>query len=171
MYTDKFNHAKDSWITAIVGALINTLFLVVSTLNLWYFYPEALEQNAPHLWIILNYYPTWTTILYYATSVAACISTAAAVLIGITRRFVPVFFKSDSKVKPMYRDMIVSSVLMVICAFVSLAGMTTIMGKYYSMVGTLALILGIVPYGIIFPIKYFRTPKEERERLAARDVA
>lgn len=171
MYTDKFNHVKDSWITAIVGALINTLFLVVSTLNLWYFYPEALEQNAPHLWIILNYYPTWTTILYYATSVAACISTAAAVLIGITRRFVPVFFKSDSKVKPMYRDMIVSSVLMVICAFVSLAGMTTIMGKYYSMVGTLALILGIVPYGIIFPIKYFRTPKEERERLAARDVA
>ena len=71
----------------------------------------------------------------------------------------------------MYRDMIVSSVLMVVCAFVSLVGMTTIMSKYYSMVGTLALILGIVPYGIIFPIKYFRTPKEERERLAARDVA
>lgn len=170
MFTEKFTSAKHSLATVIIGGAINALFLVISTINLWYFYPDALAQNAPHLWSILNYYPGWAVGIYYVTSAAACISTAITGLLSMTVRFRPIFFKKDSQISERMQNVILSIVLMVICAMVSLLGMNTIMGTYYSKVGTLALILGIVPYGILLPIRYFTTPKAERERLAARSV-
>lgn len=169
MFNQKFTSWKHSFWMAFVGVVICIIFLFLSVLNIWCFYPDSFNYDAPHLGIIVNYYSQiapYMQWVYYITMVFACISTAVTAIISLVMRWKPVVFK-NSKLSDVSQQAIIAIVLMAVCIALSFLGMTTIMSKYYSKVGTLNLWRGLIPYLIIWPINYFRLGREKREALAA----
>ena len=173
MYTKKYTSWKNSLVTAVLGWFINCVFLILSSLNVMQFYPESITQNAPHMWIILEFYQNtpWMQWIYYICMFLACISTAVAVMLGVIIRFRRLIFKATSKVNEKTQTIILAFLVSAVPIALSFAGLLTIMSTYYSKVGTANMWFGLITYGILLPISYFALGKAKREKMAEEVLA
>lgn len=142
---------KDSKVAGLFGFALNGGIMWLVAIMMLGYYPGVVGKTLPIFDIINEMGNPLYMVAYNASLALAFVTTGISLVFSIVARFEPYGANIVPKVET--RRKLLSIIVIVICFFISLAGLLAIIGKGYSMVGYIALPFIYLPTVIIGPMK------------------
>lgn len=151
----------------ISGVLTNGVFLLAVVIMLLGYSPEVLSETLPVYSVTTGLGISWLKILYSAVLFIALIGTGVAVVFAAVARFENL--KAWDNASSAFQDMrvrrgLISLITIVICACISVVGLTNIVVKGYGTLGYFAIPLLLIPEIVIGSVKIKKAADLRKEQ-------
>lgn len=150
---DTMRTRKQALMTTVISVVMFAVFMIIASAIVFAFYPEAVAEGTPNLWIVNTFFPgsKWLYYFYNIIIFLGLFTTGPSLCFGANVRFGKLLPQKGIFKDQKVRFVVIAIAFNLICLAISFLGLQVLVGKVIKILGYLAFPFILLPLAVLAP--------------------